>query len=163
MGDIIGELSGSNAALSGFNYLKNNPFFNSYLSNGAGANSAIAALLGLGGDTAAANAAFNNYKNSTGYNFQLQQGQNAINSNSAAKGLLNSGATAKALTGFGQNLASTTFNNYLNQLSGLSSGGLNALGMISQAGSGANAAEAGQLQGGFYGGLMGTAMGFLGL
>ncbi len=100
--------------------------------------------------------AFDNYLNSTAYNFQLQQGQNAVNSNAAAKGLLNSGGTAKALTQYGQNLAGTTFNNYLQQLSGLNNqqaqtatAGQNALGQVASAGSTAGGAAANTLiQGG---------------
>jgi hypothetical protein len=95
--------------------------------------------------------AFDQYKGSTGYQFQLGQGMNALNSNAAAKGLLDSGGTAKALTQYGQNLASTTFNNYLTQLSGLNSAqggtaqmGQNALGQIGTVGtaSGSGAANA---------------------
>lgn len=72
--------------------------------------------------------AFQNYLNSTAYQFQLGQGQNAINSNAAARGLLGSGGTAKGLEQYGQNLAGTTFNNYLQQLAALGTGGLNTSG-----------------------------------
>lgn len=63
--------------------------------------------------------AFQNYLNSTGYNFQMDQGTRALTGSAAAKGLLDSGATAKAVTGYGQNLGSSYFNNYLTQLGGL--------------------------------------------
>lgn len=76
-------------------------------------------LLGTSPITADTQNGFNNYLKSTAYNFQLDQGQNAIGSDAAAKGLLNSGGTAKALTQYGQNLAGTTFNNYLGQLGNL--------------------------------------------
>lgn len=99
--------------------------------------------------------AFNNYLNSTGYQFQLGQGQDAIASSAAARGLLNSGATAKALTKFGQNLASTTFNNYLSQLGGIGTAGQNAgtlgfntLGLVSNAGTGAGSNAAGYIMDG---------------
>lgn len=99
--------------------------------------------------------AFNNYKNSTGYNFQLDEGTNAIASNAAARGLLNSSATAKAMTKYGQNLASTTFNNYLAQLGGIGTAGQNAgtlgqnqLGMVTNAGTGAGSVAAGFIQDG---------------
>lgn len=99
--------------------------------------------------------AFNNYLGSTGYQFQLGQGQDAIASSAAAKGLLNSGATAKALSKFGQNLASTTFNNYLSQLGGINTSGQNAgtlgfntLGLVSNAGTGAGSNAAGYIMDG---------------
>lgn len=139
-------------ALTGYNYLTSgagSSATSSYINNGANANNTISALLGTGGDTAAAQEAYNNYLNSTGYQFQLSSGQDAINSDQAAKGLLNSGATAKALTQYGQNLASTTFNNYLSQLSGLSTAGQTSLGQVASAGSagGASASQATQAGG----------------
>lgn len=95
-------------------------------------------------NTADANTGFNNYLNSTAYKFQLGQGINAINSSQAAKGLLDSGATAKALEQYGQNLAGTTFNNYLDQLRGLSAGGQTGLGQVASAGT-AGGANAGRM------------------
>lgn len=50
-----------------------------------------------------------------GYQFQLQQGTNAINQNAAANGTLLSGNTGKALTDYGQGLASTSYSNLYNQ------------------------------------------------
>lgn len=87
-----------------------------WIQGGLDAANAGNALLGLGGDTAAATEAFNNYLNSAGYQFQLGQGTKAVTGSAAAKGLLNSGATAKALNEYGQNVASTYFQNYLNNL-----------------------------------------------
>lgn len=158
MGNILGDLFGANEqatydqkaadqSLTGFNWLTQNPQFQSYLSNGSAANSQIGALLGLGGDSGAANKAFQSYLGSTGYNFQLQQGQNAIGSSAASKGLLNSGATAKALTGYGQGLASQSFNNYLGQLGGLSNSGLQAGEATGQAGTTGGGNAAGYTQG----------------
>lgn len=89
---------------------------------------------GSAGDGLTGNNAFNKYLDSTGYKFQLGQGQQAITTSNAARGLLNSGATLKALTKYGQNLASTTFNQYLNQLGGLSNSGLQAGTAIGNAG-----------------------------
>jgi hypothetical protein len=88
-----------------------------------------------GGGTGGSGDAFQNYLNSTGYQFQLGEGQRAITTSNAAKGLLNSGSTLKALNQYGQNLASTSFNNYLNQLGGLSQQGLAAGGAIGGAAS----------------------------
>lgn len=105
---------------------------------GTNAMSSMAALLGQGGDPAAAQGAFNNYLGSTGYNFMMDQGSKAITGNKAASGLLKSGSTLKALTGFGQNLGSQYFNNYLTQLQGLVGNGMQAANTISGAGNYAN-------------------------
>jgi hypothetical protein len=159
MGDLIGGIIGgagqyaaakeqakaaekaAQLALTGYNYLTKGEGAvpnQGYIDAGSNANNMIAGLLGVPGTTdeqkSAANSAFNNYLNSTAYNFQLQQGQDAITGSAAAKGLLNSGATAKALTQYGQNLAGTTFNNYLGQLGNLSAAGQNALTRTSNAG-----------------------------
>jgi len=50
-----------------------------------------------------------------GYQFQLEQGTNAIDQNAAATGSLLSGNTGKALTDYGQGLASTDYGNLYNQ------------------------------------------------
>jgi hypothetical protein len=81
--------------------------------------------------------AFQNYLNSTGYKFQLEEGQKAVTTNAATRGVLNSGATLKALTQYGQNLASTTFNNYLNQLGSLAGQGIQAGQLVGGAAQGA--------------------------
>lgn len=139
------------AALTGYNYLTSGAGGapeNTYigagtnaLSNQQGTQNTEAQLLGT--QTLGSNATngFNNYLNSTAYNFQLGQGTNAINSDAASKGLLDSGGTAKALQAYGQNLAGTTFNNYLSQLGNLNSQqggtatmGQTALGQIGEAG-----------------------------
>lgn len=175
IGSLIGgsqaasaEKNAAKTALTGYNYLSTNPLLNqvqtsaagnvasenTQASNQAATTNDINQLLTSNGTD---NPAFKNYLNSTGYNFQLQQGTNAITGNAAAKGLLNSGATAKALTTYGQNLASTTFNNYLSQLGAnagqqgaaaqtqmaLTNQGINAAEDIGAAGSigGANAAQ----------------------
>lgn len=143
MGDIVGGIIGgigsliggnqaakseqaaAKQALTGYNYLSNNPLINSLQTTAGAASTGEADTAGsihsLLTSPDQNSPAFKNYLNSTGYQFQLDQGSNAITGNAAAKGILNSGATAKALTGYGQNLASTTFNNYLGQLGGLAS------------------------------------------
>lgn len=156
----MGSLFGTSYANEGFNYLTGNNGIGGYIGTGNNANNQIAALLGLGGDSAAANAAFQKYLGSSGYKFNLAQGQNAINSNAAARGMLNSGATAKALTSYGQNLGSQYFNNYIGQLSGLASSGLNAAGVISDAGK--EGPYAGELQANGLGGLLGMGIKTLG-
>jgi len=143
IGSIFGGNSTKKVANQAFDYAKSSPLTN-YLSTGANANSMLAGALGVGGDPTGANTGLNNYLNSAGYNFTLDQGSKAITGNAAARGLLGSGATAKALTSYGQGLGQQYFNNYLAQLAGLSSQGLNAGNSIVGAGSAAapNAAKA---------------------
>ena len=100
---------------------------------GVGAQNFIAQLLGLqGGDEA--NQGFQNYLNSSNYKFQLGEGMKALTSNNATKGLLNSGAALKGAQSFGQNLASTGFNNFLSQLGNVAQLGQGAGGIIANAG-----------------------------
>lgn len=115
--------------LTGYNYLTKGDgsnFTKTAAANGAtasndsaGLRSTQAALLGQGGDPAAAKTAFSNYLGSTGYNFQMDQGSRAITGGAASRGLLQSGGTAKALTSFGQNLGSNYFSKYMGQLGDL--------------------------------------------
>lgn len=113
----------------------------STIGNTGTASSMMAQLLGAAPASQATTDAFNNYKNSTGYQFQLGQGMDAINGNAAAKGLLQSGATAKALDSYGQNLASTTFGNYLNQLQGVANTGLQAAQTVGATGQTTNSTQ----------------------
>jgi hypothetical protein len=91
----------------------------------------IAGLLGLGGGDPQA---FQKYLDSSGYKFTLDSGSKAITGNAASRGLLNSGSTLKALTQFGQDLASTKMDNYLGQLGSLAKIGLGAGGLVADAG-----------------------------
>lgn len=104
-----------------------------FASGGQGAFSAMGNMLGLGG-TEAQDAGFKNFMNSTGTKFMLDTGSKAITGSAAAKGLLNSGATAKALTEFGQNLASTKSQQYFGNLAGMAGMGANAAGNVAQSG-----------------------------
>jgi hypothetical protein len=116
--------------------------FSPTVSQGTGAFGSIADLLGQNGGTigengigtGAAGQGFSNYLNSTGYNFMRDQGSQAITNNNAAKGLLNSGSTLKALSNYGQNMGANYFQNYLSNLAGLGSAGLQAGGLIGNAG-----------------------------
>lgn len=49
------------------------------------------------------------------YNFDVQQGQLALERSAAANGTLNSGGTLKAITGYGQQMASNEFGNAYNR------------------------------------------------
>jgi hypothetical protein len=133
IGSIVSGLIGlraardaRNSANQGFNFLRSNEGVQQAQQQGQVAGANIQGLLGIGGDPAAAEQAFEQYRGSTGYQFRLGQGLSAITQSGAARGLLNSGATAKAAIGFGQNLASGEFQNYLAQLQGTQATGLNA-------------------------------------
>lgn len=126
---IIGKKSADKAgeqAMTGFNYLQSNPLISQAQKRGGVAGSRIGALLGLGGNPAAAEAAFDQFRDSTGYQFRLGQGISAIEQSAATRGLLSSGSTLKGLTEYGQGLASSEFQNYLQALSGAEGTGLSA-------------------------------------
>lgn len=114
-----------------------------YINQGTSAMNTLGGLLGLGG-TEFQDDAFQNYMNSTGYKFLLDSGSKAVTGSMAAKGLLKSGSTLKALTSYGQNLASTKTADYMNALMGLSNQGSNTIQGIMGGGNQA-AANIGQL------------------
>ena len=122
MGSLIGSVVGgvlggrrdnkaSRLALTGYNYLQDNPLINQSQEVG----SQGLGLLGgfLGGDEGQFQQALNNFRTGTGYQDQLQQGTDAITGSAAARGSLNSGATLKALQGYGQGLANQSLMQYL--------------------------------------------------
>lgn len=140
-------------AMGGFNYLAGSPVGQQYLPAGGAAIGQQQALLGLGGDPAAAAQGFQNYQDSTGFQGQMLAGQQALTGSAAARGLLGSGSTLRALQAQGQQLGQQSFNNYLAQLGGVAGMGLQAGGMIGQAAQ-AGAGQAAQYQ---YGGGMAAA------
>jgi len=115
-------------------YNTNMGFAQPSVDRGNAAGAQINALLGLGGNTQAANDALAVYKGSTGYAGRLAEGYGAINTGYAARGALESGAAQKALLNYGQQQASGEFNNYLGQLSNQQGAGLNALGSVTGSG-----------------------------
>jgi hypothetical protein len=151
-------------ALTGYNYLNSGagaPASQHIIQQGQTAGDQQGALLGLGGNTAAAQQGFKDYQNSTGYQFQLGQGQRAVSTNAATAGLLNSGGNEKALAQYGQGLAGQSFNNYLGQMNTLRGAGQQQLGMVSGAGSGFGAmAASNAIQGG--GAALGSATASMG-
>jgi hypothetical protein len=94
--------------------------------------SALAGLLGIGGNPAASTAAFNNYLGSTNYNFDKTQGEQGIEYANAPS--FNSGATAKALDTFNTGLAGNALAGYENQLNTVTNQGVSAAGTETQAG-----------------------------
>jgi hypothetical protein len=68
-------------------------------------------------------AAFADFETSPGYQFRMDEGSRALDRSAASRGLLRSGAQQKALTAFGQGIASEEYNNYLGNLFTLSGSG----------------------------------------
>lgn len=84
-----------------------------------------------------------------GYQFQLNQGYTGLERKASAQGMLKSANTQAALQEFGQNQAMGYYNNYLQQLSGISTLGANATGQIAanQTAQGKDLASISQLYG----------------
>ena len=104
-----------------------------YLQAGQGAENTLANLYGNNG-SAAQTSAQQNFANTPGYQFALNQGINAVNANAAAMGSPLSGNNQQAVNNYAQGTANQTYNNYVNQLQNLASGGLNAAGGSGNAG-----------------------------
>ncbi len=83
--------------------------------------------LGLS-DEAKAGTFQSGFKETPGYQFAVQEGEKGAINNLAALGMKNSGAALKALTRFRTGLADQTYNNYLDRLSGVSTGGQTQVG-----------------------------------
>lgn len=90
------------------------PYLQNYGSASAG-QTALGNALGLNGASGNAQAT-QAFLNNPGTQFQLQRGDNSINAAAAANGTLNSGNQLTALSNYNQGLASTNYNNYVNQL-----------------------------------------------
>lgn len=106
------------------------------MQQGTQANNFLSALLTGQGDVAGAQGGFNNYLQMAGFAPAMRQLSQGITGQGAASGLLNSGSTAKALQTRGTELNQQFANNYLQQLSGLSGLGLQAGGLVTNAGQG---------------------------
>lgn len=131
-----------NAILSGVQTTTSNnlqPFVNT----GQGANSALAGLLGIGGNPAASEAAFDNYLGSTNYNFLLNQGEQAVDTANAPN--FDSGATAKALNNYAQGQAGSALAGYEGMLSGLDTSGIGAASSLGYLSNQNAAAQSGNL------------------
>jgi hypothetical protein len=104
------------------------------MADGTAATGNLSALLTGKGDTAGAQAGYNNYLQNAGYQPAMTELSRDITGQGAASGLLNSGSTAEALQSRGAELNHSFYNNYLQQLSGLSGLGLQAGGLVANAG-----------------------------
>lgn len=78
-----------------------------YMAPGAAAQGRMSALAGLNGSEQQQSA----LASDPGYQFRMTQGVNALDRSAAARGMLQSGAQQKALTQYGQGLASSELNN----------------------------------------------------
>jgi hypothetical protein len=76
--------------------------------------------------------------NDPGYQFRLQQGEQAIQRSQAASGALGSGGTAKALAGYGQDMASQEYQNAFNRALTTYGTNVNTLGTLAGFGQNAN-------------------------
>lgn len=104
------------------------------MTQGTGANNYLSTLLTGQGDVGAADAGLQGYYDRAGFAPAMRQLSQNITGQGAAAGILNSGATAKALQTRGTELNQQFYNNYLQQLAGLSGLGLQAGGLIANTG-----------------------------
>lgn len=93
-----------------------------FYSAGQNALTRLQKILGLGGQAPD----FTEITNNPAYQFRLQQGNNAVQNSAANAGNLFSGQTGKALTNYSQGLASTEYQNIINNLSNEVGRGQNA-------------------------------------
>lgn len=101
--------------------------YSPFVQGGTQAEGALSNLFGLNGQ-AAADSAQQNWQNTPGYQFQLAQGTGALQNSAAASGGLLNGNTGEALVNYGQGLAGTTYQNYINNLQNQVGQGQTALG-----------------------------------
>jgi hypothetical protein len=115
-----------NNALQQQIYGQNKAALTPFMNAGGPATSAIQALLGLGGDKAAAEGAFNTFRNATGYQDQFNEGQRSVTGALGNRGLLDSGAAQKALTRYGHAQSNQSLGQYMGHLAGQQQIGLGA-------------------------------------
>lgn len=114
-----------------------------YVTGGGNMMGALLGIPGYGNQTDA----LNNFANSGGMQFLMDQGQKAVTSSKAAQGLLQSGSYGTALEKYGQGLASTYLNQYMQNLKDFSGIGLGAANVIDDAGKFRESNEEGKKQG----------------
>ena len=69
---------------------------------------------------------YGGFTKTPGYDFRLNEGTNAIEAGAAARGGLYSGAAMRDLLKYGQDYASSEYNQYLNRLAGRTDSGMSA-------------------------------------
>lgn len=95
-----------------------------YMQGGNAAFSQVQSLLGLNGGNSDSMLA--TLRNTPGYQFALQQGQQGLDRSAASRGMLLSGGQMKDSMTYNQGMADQNYNNYYNQLMGVSGLGENA-------------------------------------
>lgn len=104
------------------------------MNQGVGATNFLGSLLTGQGDVGAAQGGWNQYKQNAGYDNALRNISRGVVGGGAASGLLRSGATGDALLRKSGEYNQGMFNNYLGQLLGLGNMGLQAGGLVANAG-----------------------------
>lgn len=111
-----------------------NSTYGGQMQQGTGANNFLSALLTGQGNVEGAQGGLANYLQMAGFAPAMRQLSQATTGQGAASGLLRSGTTANRLQTRGAELNNQFTNNYLQQLAGLSGLGLQAGGLVSNAG-----------------------------
>lgn len=101
----------------------NTALFAPYVQGGGQGFGRLQDLYGLNGQDAMERAA-STFQESPGYQFRLDQGVDALDRSAAAKGMLRSGAQMKALTDFGQGMASNEWGKWVGGISDIAKFGL---------------------------------------
>lgn len=104
------------------------------MNQGVGATNFLSALLTGQGNTSDANSGYQNYLQQAGYAPAMREMSRGVVGTQAAGGMLNSGSTSRALQSRGAEINQGFYNNYLQQLAGLSGLGLQAGGLVTNAG-----------------------------
>jgi len=97
-----------------------------YMDTGAAASREAANLAGIGPNNYTSQQIYDRYLANPATQFQIDQGNRQINSNAAAKGMLGSGSILKALTSYGQGIASQGLGAAQQNLYNLAGQGANA-------------------------------------
>jgi len=132
--DVAAQAAASNNALQSQIYNSNKDLIQPTVDRGNQAADELSGFLGLGGDPAKTQAAFNTYLNSTGYQFERGQGIDAASQSKAAEGLFNSGAALKALDDYGTGVAQKYGQQYVDNLGGIATRGVNGVNALTGAG-----------------------------
>ncbi len=102
---------------------ENTALFAPYVQGGAQGFGRLQDIYGMNGPDAQANAVAR-FQESPGYQFRLNQGVDALDRSAAAKGMLRSGAQMKALTDFGQGMASNEWGKWVGGIGDIAKFGL---------------------------------------
>jgi hypothetical protein len=104
------------------------------IQGGAAADKTIAGLLNIGGDQAASEAALGQFRDTGGYQELMRTGLASVNSNAYARGMGHSGATYKALMSRATNIADSSRNGYIANLTDVANRGAQGRGLVAGVG-----------------------------